>query len=156
MKITHIAGLFALGFCLQGCAAAGLLVADAGAGAGMSAGLEHTLNGIVYKTFTAPANNVRLATLKSLDRMGMPLTTDDQTDAGWKLSATAADRTIDIELERVTDQVTRMRVVANQGVIFFKDGSTATEIILQTAQLLQDDASATRTTVAPARKKKAS
>ena len=40
--------------------------------------------------------------------------------------------------ERVTDAVTRMRVVANKGAIIFKDGSTAAEIIMQTAQSLQD------------------
>jgi len=32
-----------------------------------------------------------------------------------------------------------MRVVANKGSLFFKDSSTSTEIILQTAQTLQDD-----------------
>jgi len=33
-----------------------------------------------------------------------------------------------------------MRVVANKGDIFFKDASTATEIINQTAQIVDSDA----------------
>jgi len=53
--------------------------------------------------------------------------------------------------------VTRMRVVANQGAIFFKDSATATEIVLQTAQTLQDDAAAlVKTAPEPGRRKKAS
>jgi hypothetical protein len=144
MKAKHLAALCGLALGLQGCAAAGLAVAGAGAGVGMGAGVEHTMNGIAYKTFTAPVNNVRFATLKSLDRMGMPVSSDEKADSGWRLVATANERSIEIELERLTDQVTRMRVVANKGDIFFKDSSTATEIILQTAQALQDEPAATK------------
>ena len=146
MKILRTFGPLALGLLLQGCAAAaiGITLATAGAGAGMTAGVEHTLNGIVYKTFSAPANEVRFATLKTLDRMGMPLIDDQKTETGWQLSAKAKDRSVDIDLESLTDTATRIRVVANEGIIFFKDSATATEIILQTAQTLQDDAANAR------------
>ncbi len=127
-----------VGFCLEGCAAAAVTVAEAGAGAGITSGIEQSLNGVVYKTFSAPLNNVRFATLKTLDRMRMPVTADEKNDSGWQVTATAQNRKIDIELESITTEVTRMRVVANKGAIFFKDGSTAAEIILQTAQSLQD------------------
>jgi len=73
----------------------------------------------------------------------MDVTADAKTEDGWALSAAATDRTIDIELETLTDHTTRMRVVANAGQIFFKDASTATEIINQTAQAL-DETTATR------------
>jgi hypothetical protein len=146
MKIARGSGLMLFAATLQGCTAAaiGVTIATAGAGAGMSVGVEHTLNGIVYKTFAASANDVRFATLKTLDQMGMPLTTDEATKTGWQLTATASGRTLDIQLERLTDTATRMRVVANEGWIIFKDSATATEIILQTAQTLQDDAVAAR------------
>ena len=146
MKILRIVAPMTLGLLLQGCAAAaiGVTLATAGAGAGMTAGVEHTLNGIVYKTFAAPANEVRFATLKTLDRMGMPLIDDQKTETGWQLSAKAKDRSVDIELESLTDMTTRIRVVANEGIVFFKDSATATEIILQTAQTLQDDAAVAR------------
>lgn len=157
MKIARGLGPLLFGLTLQGCTAAaiGVTIATAGAGAGMSVGVEHTLNGIVYKTFAASANDVRFATLKTLDVMGMPLTTDEATTTGWRLSATASDRTVDIQLERLTDTATRMRVVANEGFIFFKDSATATEIILQTAQTLQDDAVAARASE-PGRRRKSS
>jgi hypothetical protein len=146
MKILRIVAPMTLALLLQGCAAAaiGVTLATAGAGAGMTAGVEHTLNGIVYKTFASPANEVRFATLKTLDRMGMPLTDDQKTDTGWKMTASAKDRSVDVELESLTDMTTRIRVVANEGIIFFKDSATATEIILQTAQTLQDDAAVAR------------
>ncbi|HYM04781.1 MAG TPA: DUF3568 family protein [Stellaceae bacterium] len=149
-KLTPLA----LALCLQGCAAAGVTLASAGAGVGMGAGVEHELNGIVYKTFAASSNEMRLATLATLDRMDMPVSGDEKTDEGLKLTATASDRTITIELQSLTPHTTRMRVVANQGTIFFKDASTATEIITQTAQELQDERDAAR--AAANRKRKGS
>jgi hypothetical protein len=145
MKIAQIIALAALALGLQGCAAAGLAVAEAGAGVGIGAGIDHTMNGIAYKTFTASINELRFATLDALDRMGMKVTGDAESEAGWTLTATATDRTIDIELQKLTPRATRMRIVASEGIVF-KDASTATEIILQTAQALQDDLDAKSTT----------
>lgn len=139
MKIARTFGPLALALCLQGCAAAGLAIGSAGASVGMGAGVEHTINGVVYKTFAVSTNELRFAALKTLDRMAMPVTEDAQSEEGWKLTATAANRSIDIELQRLSEQATRMRVVANQGSLFYKDASTATEIITQTSLTLQND-----------------
>ena len=122
---------------LNGCAGAGLVVAGAGTGVAMGTGVEHTMSGITYKTFTAPLQSVRFATLKTFDKMGMKLGDDAVAPEGWKLTATASERLIEVELEKLTESATRMRVVANKGEIFFKDSATATEIILQTAQALE-------------------
>ena len=129
----------ALAVLLQGCAAAALSVVGAGAGVGMGTGVEHELNGISYKTFATPIAGVHHATRATLARLGMPITADAPTNEGWNVSASAAGRTIDIELERLTPRTTRMRVVANKGGLFGKDSATSTEIILQTAQALQDN-----------------
>lgn len=139
MRFSPVVSL-GLALWLQGCAAAGLAVMGAGAGVGLGTGVEHTLNGVNYKTFADPLDNVHLALRGTLDRLGMPITADERTQNGYAVTASAADRTIDIELERLTPQTTRMRVVANEGALFFKDSATATEIILQTAQSLKDDA----------------
>ncbi len=104
----------------------------------MGEGVEYTMNGIAYKTYAAPVNNVRFATLKALDEMAIPVVADQKTQTGWQINATAADRTIDIELESLTRKTTRMRVVADEGQIFFKDKSTETEIVIQTAQMLDN------------------
>jgi len=128
----------ALAVLLQGCATAGLAVLGAGAGVGMGTGVEHELSGVGYKTFATPVDSVHHATRATLARLAMPITADTRTKDGWTLTASAADRTIDIDLERLTPRTTRMRVVANKGALFFKDSATSTEIILQTAQTLQD------------------
>ena len=144
--ITHIRLVvpLALAVLLQGCAAAALSVLGAGAGVGMGTGVEHELSGIGYKVFAMPVDGVHHATRATLARLATPITADTRTKDGWSLTASAADRTIDIELERLTPRTTRMRVVANKGGLFFKDSATSTEIILQTAQTLQGDPNGTR------------
>lgn len=148
MRISGILLLCGLFVSLDGCAAVGLAVVGAGAGVSMGAGVEYTMDGIAYKTYAAPVNNVRFATLKAFDHMGMPVVIDKKTGTGWKLVATAEDRTINIVLESLTPKTTRMRVVADEGKIFFKDRSTENEIIIQTAQMLDTE---TRTTNARTR-----
>ncbi|TDI66190.1 MAG: DUF3568 family protein [Alphaproteobacteria bacterium] len=118
---------------LAGCAGVAL---TAGGIAG-SAGVNHTLSGIVYKTFTAPLKDMRIATLKTLNRMQIKVTADKKAEYGWRIDGTAFERTIEIELERLTPAATRMRVTTNKGSIF-KDSATSTEIILQTARRLEN------------------
>ena len=54
---------------------------------------------------------------------------------GKALAATGNDREIEVELEVISSNATRMRTVAKQG-FFLKDRATATEIILQTEKVL--------------------
>jgi hypothetical protein len=152
--MKNLLAVVAAAFVLNGCAAVGVMVAGSAAGIGMGASVEHTLSGITYKTFAASVDDTRQATLATFGRMAMTVTADAKTEDGWKVSAAAAQRTIDVELEQLTPATTRMRVVANKGDIFFKDASTATEIILQTAQSLDDlkaKAAAAPAPVAPAK-----
>lgn len=118
---------------LPGCAGIALTAGSMAAGQG----LNHTLSGISYKTFATPLDEMRVATFRTLDRLGMDVTGQVKTEFGWSITAVAYKRTIDIELEALTSRATRMRVVANKGDIFFKDAATATEIIIQTAETLQ-------------------
>jgi hypothetical protein len=132
-----------VGLALHGCAAgAGMALIAAGAGLAVGTGVEHTLSGIAYKTFTVSQNELRFAALKTLHRMDIKVVKDAETADHHEILAEAADRKIEIELEPLTRRATRMRVVANMGAIFFKDASTATEIILQTAQTLDTQVSA--------------
>ena len=117
---------------LQGCAGVGLTMFGVGAGTAAGTGVNHTLSGIAYKTFTVPAERVHTATLETLAKMEMDITGDKKSENGRKITAKASDREISIELEPLTPRTTRMRVTVDEGVIF-KDASTATEIIVQTA-----------------------
>ncbi len=111
---------------LEGCAAAALSVAGLAGGAG----LQHFINGIVDQTFSSPIAGTRLATLKTLKRMGMSVEKDERSDDGWTIVAKAVERKIDIDLEALSDKSVRMRVdVSREYFVFIKDPATGNEII---------------------------
>ncbi len=130
---------------LPGCAAVALTAGSMAAGEG----INHTLSGISYKTFAASIDEMRVATFKTLDRLDMDVTDQEQTPSGWKIMAKAYDRQIEIELEALTKRATRMRVVAHQGGFFFRDAATSTEIIIQTAETLDMELQAAVQSPAP-------
>lgn len=132
MNNIRITFLFCSLLFLQGCAAAALTAGSMAAGQG----IDHTLSGISYKTFAASIDEMRVATFKTLARLDMAIISQAKTKSGWEIKAAAYDRVIEIELEALTRRATRMRVVANQGGLFFRDAATATEIIIQTADTL--------------------
>lgn len=113
---------------LGGCAAVALTTL----GVGMATGVSHTLGGIVYKTFTAPQPTVRKATMTALNRMQIRVTEAKRTGASEVITARAGDRDVEIELEALTPNTTRMLVTARKDAGILRDGATATEIILQT------------------------
>ena len=131
-KAAHLLSFLLLLLPLQGC----VPIALTGAAIVAGVGVDHTLNGIVYKTFTSPLDNLQVATVKTLNRMEIKITEKVKTDAGWDIKATAMQRNIDIELEALTPNTTRMKVVANKTKYFLKDSATAREIIIQTADTL--------------------
>ncbi len=115
---------------LSGCVAA----VTSAAGMGGSAAITHTMNGITYRTFTAPQAKVRTATIKALDRMQIQLVSDgwqDKTNVRF-VTAKTNERRIEIQLEPISSNTTRMRVIAKKGSGIFYDASTAEEIIQQT------------------------
>lgn len=107
------------------------------AGVGASAGTTYTLDGIAYRTFTAPLDDVRRATLMSLKRMAITVQRDELTEEGRELVGQAGEWTVFIQLEGLTPRTTRMRVTSKQGW-FFRDRATAGEVILQTERSLDD------------------
>ncbi len=119
----------------QGCAAIGLTLLGVGAGVGGGTGVSYTLDSIAYKTFTASEADLRAATLQTLKRMAIEVTETQKIEAGTAITATAGDRTVEIEIDRITPRTSRLRVVVKQGWIF-RDRSTAAEIIVQTADTL--------------------
>ncbi len=133
-----------------GCAAVGLTLLGVGAGVSGGTGVAYTLDSIVYKTFTASEEGLNTATRKTLAWLDMPVTENQPTESGRRIVATAGDRTVEIEIDRLTARTSRMRVNVKQGW-FFKDRATATEIIIQTERTLEDEPLPVRT-VAPARK----
>ena len=117
---------------LGGCAAVGLTAL----GVGMATGVSHTLGGMVYKTFTAPQSQVKKATHGALGRMQVKVVKSERDGSSETILAKAGDRDIDIVLESLTPNTTRMKVTARQNGGFLTDGATATEVILQTEKLV--------------------
>ncbi|HTL25159.1 MAG TPA: DUF3568 family protein [Burkholderiales bacterium] len=101
---------------------------------GAGAGVQHTMSGIAYKTFSSPMPKVRTAVNGALTHMDIKVGATEKIDNGVRIKARAADRDIEIELEALTSKTTRMRSTARNGI--FMDSATATEIILQTEKQL--------------------
>jgi hypothetical protein len=119
---------------LEGCAMVGFTLL------GVAAGVDtnYTLDGIAYRTFTVPIDDVRRATLLALKRMDVTLQSDDLTDTGRAIIGLAGDgHTIDVELEQLTSRATRIRVTAKYA-LFLRDRATAAEFIAQTERALDD------------------
>jgi hypothetical protein len=135
--------LSALG--LQGCAGIGLALFGVGAGISGGTGVNYTLDSVAYKTFAASEPDLRAATLKTLKRMAMDVTAKQMTETGSEITAAAGDRTVEIELDRITARTSRMRVVVKKGWIL-RDRATAGELIVQTARVLDDGPVVAKTT----------
>jgi len=117
---------------LCGCVAVGLTAL----GVGMATGVSHTLSGMVYKTFTTPQAQVKRASLGALSRMQIKVVSSKRDGTTEVIKAKASDRDIEIELEALTPNTTRMTVTAKKDGGILRDGATATEVILQTEKLV--------------------
>jgi hypothetical protein len=105
-------------------------------GVGMSAGVSHQLGGIVYKTFTVPQGQVEKATYGALNRMQIKVKDAKRDGTTRTIRARAGDRDVEVELEALTPNTTRMTVTAKKDAGLLRDGATATEIILQTEKFV--------------------
>jgi len=131
-RTTAVVVLALASMSLGGCAAVGLTAL----GVGMATGVGHTLGGMVYKTFTAPQAQVKRAAQGALGRMQVKVVKMERDGSIETIHAKAGDRDIDIVLESLTPNTTRMKVTARQNGGILSDGATATEVILQTEKFV--------------------
>jgi len=108
-------------------------------GVGSSTAVSHTLNGITYRTFTASSSKVRSATLVALNRMEIKLISSEKDNNIEILHAKTAGRAVEIQLDPISTNTTRMRVTAKSDGLFY-DSATATEIIMQTERVMGNNA----------------
>lgn len=133
LRSSALGRVLALGLAIgiSGCDPVSLTAASIGAGVG----INHTLTGMVYKTFTAPLKTVESASVRAMNDMGIIVVSSETNDEGERLIiASAKDREIEVRLEPLTKRTTQMRVVASEGVL--KDSATATEIVMQTDRVM--------------------
>lgn len=126
LRVAALGGLLLLTACTP--------IALTAVGVGSAAGVQHTMGGITYRTFTAPLPQVRNAAETSLRRMGIKVASREKSELGEIVTATAKGRNIEIEFDALTPNTTRMRAVVRNGL--FMDAATGAEIIIQTEQTL--------------------
>lgn len=137
--------LLLLGVCLLLAACEPAAIALLGGGA--STVLRYNLDGIAARTFTAPSEVVKSASLAALERMGITVDGTDALDVGEVIRGRAPNRDIEIELEPITKHATRVRITARGGSLFY-DNATAVELVQQTEKIL--DAGLTAKIATPA------
>ncbi len=118
---------------LSGCMAAATTVA----GMGGSAAINHKVSAVSYRTFTAPVKKVKRATFIALKRMKIKVVSKGQKkdEDIYMITAKALKRDIEVEIEPVSANATRIRVQAKKSV-FSYDAATAQEIVMQTKRQL--------------------
>lgn len=121
-----------LAFGLAGCET----VALTALGVGASAGVTYTMNGIVYRTFTAPLQKLLAASSGTLKNMDIDVDSTTDTSAGAKINAHTHDRDVEIDLESISSNTTRMRIIVSNSGLLHLDSATAIEIIAQIERTL--------------------
>lgn len=121
-------------FSVTACAPVALTAAGVAGGAATG----HHLGGIAYRTFTEPLPRVRSAVYTALKRMAIKPGATQKTKIGEEIKTTAGERTIEIEMEALTPNTTRVRSVVkvDGGMGIVVDSATAVEIITQIEQAL--------------------
>lgn len=131
LQPLRLLACIALAFALAGCES----LAITALGIGAAAGVSHTADSISYRTFTAPVKKVRGASLAALGRMGIKVESTGKTNSGEIIRASTGDCVVEIEIEPLSANTTRMRAVAKRN-LFIYDGATAKEIVAQTSRAL--------------------
>lgn len=121
-------------------------VAIALLGAGASTALRHNMDGVAARTFTAPADTVKTASIAAFERMGITLSGTASLEGAELLYGRAQNRDIEIEIEPITKHATRLRVTA-KGTGFFYDHATAVELVQQAERVIDAKLAASRNTV---------
>ncbi len=140
---VRLLALVVLALTASGCAALALpaigmsMMGDA-AGGVAKAGVERTMSGAMYRTFSAPLADVRDAVRQSFRDLEIETTEDELLiGGGATIVGEALHRHITVRLESVTPALTRLKLVVRQGV-FGRDRATASELIDQTARALDE------------------
>jgi len=140
---VRLLALVVLAMTASGCAALalpaiGTSVMGNAAGGAAKAGVERTMSGAMYRTFSAPLADVRDAVRQSFRDREIQITEDDLLiGGGAKIKGEALHRHITVRLEPVTPALTRLKLVVRHG-LFGRDPATASELIEQTTRALDE------------------
>ena len=131
MTAMRFAVVLAVAAMTAGCASLAVTTFAIGA----STGVQHTINGVGYRTFSAPSPKVTSAALAALAGMSIKVVATESIATGELIKAATPDRKIELEVERISPNTTRLSVVAKHYLVLY-DAATANEIIVQTERML--------------------
>jgi hypothetical protein len=123
---------------LAGCDTLSTSLLGAGASAGMQAGISNAMSGTLSRTFTASLPVVRSAALTPLQHMQMDVRSTNKLEGGEDVRATSGSRDIDIELEEISPNATRMSVTvkSTRSEVLPFDNATSAEILRQSQRAI--------------------
>ncbi|GAB2903004.1 hypothetical protein GCM10027046_35330 [Uliginosibacterium flavum] len=130
-RLVRLGVCLAIAWSLSGCAAVALSLVGAGAGAG----INHQVSGVASRTFSEPLPKLKRASLMAAKRMSFVFETTDAIDNGQLMKGRVADMNIAVELEVLSNSVTRVSVSARKNLLFL-DGATAQEVVAQIEKAL--------------------
>ena len=129
----------------QGCALLAVPVMGSAMSAGAEgvakAGLAKTMGGSTYRTFSAPLAEVYGAVRTTLERLDWSLSEDEIKAEHVTMRAVAIDRKVRIDLQPITTAMTQVKVTVGKEP-FGKDEMTASELMVQTEEVLNPQPSA--------------
>ena len=137
MRTFSLLAILAVGFALPGCVALPVIAPAAVSAGGdlVKAGTVRTFGGATQRTFSVSLSELYAATRKTLDRLGFGPPEEESVEERVTLNARAIDRTVRIDLQPITGELTQMRVFVRKGTMG-KDLATASELVAQTELVL--------------------
>ena len=127
-----------LGACDGG---ASFAVLSQSAGNVAASGVERSFSGAAIKTFTADRASMNRATRAALEKMGFDLYEIRESGARLRIHAGSPERYVEVVLDAVARNTTRLRVEVDGGYIFSADAATATEVLTQIAKVRESEKS---------------
>ena len=106
---------------------------------GTAAGVRYSYTHIAQRTFSTEIGRLKKACMRALEKMNIEAADPIPTDEGFRIVAITRKLRIRIDLERITERLTRLTVNAKAG-FFKKDVAIATEIIRKTEAALEKGA----------------
>jgi len=110
--------------------ALGAAALSAGVGNSVRAGIEYTVTGTAYRTFSLPLEDLASTVRHTLERLELPVTAAAAHGARLDITAEGIGRSVRMELMPISPGLTRLKVSVKQGLIR-NDRATTSEIIGQ-------------------------
>jgi hypothetical protein len=139
MRIWRLLALLVAGLAASGCVALPLVAPAAMSTGGdlVKEGTVRAMGGATFRTFDASLSEIYTATRRTLDRLGFAPPEEASVEEHVTLRARGIDRTVRIDLQPITGELTQMRVFVRKEPLG-KDIATASAVVAQVEAALSE------------------